>query len=658
MYGHVIEIIGILVLSSAVWWLYFRCVKKNSTGARSKLEAMLSSSCVFMGLLDLDGRFLLLNKAALKFLDQSGSDVMGKFFWDCPWWTNSVKKQNELKEAIKSVAEGKVVHFEVTHINSAGEKKIIDFSITPFKDEKDNIIYLVPEGKDITELRINEARLNKAQEVAHIGSWDWDVHKDNLWWANETYRIFRLDPKEFVPTYLNFLDLIHPDDRDDVVNAIKHSFEKKEHYSVIHRIIVPDGSYCMVQEHGDVIYDDDGNLVRMVGTVQDITEFVINENEKHAMEKELYQSRKMEAIGTLAGGIAHDFNNLLQVIMGNAELLRYKADEGSKVHEHSTYIIEAGKRATDLIKQILTFSRQSEGGMQPMCIGSHIKETIKLLRSSIPHSVNIKQNIPNDIQLIIADPTRIHQLLTNLVTNAMHAMQEKGELCISVTNVDMIDELADSLGVEGSYVCLSVSDTGCGMSEEVRNRIFDPFYTTKEVGKGTGMGLSVVHGIVKDMNGVIHVQTAVGKRTTFFVYFPVTKEPSISVSVNKSTLMGNERILFVDDEPMVADVGKNLLETLGYSVEVFNNSLEALKCFIKNPDNFDLLLTDQSMPQLTGEELIKEVLVIKPDLPIILCTGYSSVMDEKKSNVIGVKKFLMKPLELNVLAEALRESLK
>ena len=380
------------------------------------------------------------------------------------------------------------------------------------------------------------------------------------------------------------------------------------------------------------------------------------------METQLQQAQKMEAIGTLAGGIAHDFNNILGVIIMLSELSMLETPEGSSLHRHMEKILGAGMRAKDLVQQILAFSRQSAQERIPMSINPIINEALKFLRSSLPSSIEISHHIKMDLGLIEGDPTQIHQVVMNLCTNAEHAMREKGGvLDLKLERVDVDDKMAalhHNLH-PGPYVRLQVKDTGYGIEPATMERIFDPYFTTKGVGDGTGLGLAVVQGIVHKHGGTVIVESEVGKGTTFEVFFPIIEggKKEIEAKAVAPLPTGGERILFVDDEEALAEVSKEVLEKLGYDVTIRTSSTEALELFKAKPGYFDLVITDMSMPNMTGEQLSRELMKIRPELPIILCTGFSHIISKEKAYEIGIKAFVMKPLVRKDLAETVRRVL-
>ncbi|MCK9294989.1 MAG: PAS domain-containing protein [Desulfobulbaceae bacterium] len=397
----------------------------------------------------------------------------------------------------------------------------------------------------------------------------------------------------------------------------------------------------------------DGRMVRM--------EIATNITARKRLEEELFQARKMEAIGTLAGGIAHDFNNILTAILGYAELAKTDIANEQQTREDLDEVIIGAKRARDLIRQILTFSRKSTHQLEPLAPYLIIKESLKLLRSSLPSSMEIRQNIDTSCGTILADPTKIQQVLVNLCTNARQAMEnEQGVLTVSLLRKELReDEVGPGMSA-GPFIELMVSDTGRGMDQETAKRIFEPFFTTKGLGN-TGMGLAMVHGIVQDYHGMIKVESEVGQGTVFRVYFP-------AIAVNKAEgggkeeqqqpiTGGKERILVVDDESVIVRMLTTTLEKLGYRVTGKTGSLEALEEFRAAPGNFDLIITDQTMPGLSGTGLAQEALKIRPAMPIILCTGYNPLVSEEKIKELGIRAFAMKPLDNKKLAQLIRDVL-
>lgn len=411
----------------------------------------------------------------------------------------------------------------------------------------------------------------------------------------------------------------------------------------------------------DADYNPRGYLVY----IQDVTERRKAEDALRQRETQLEQARKMEAIGTLAGGIAHDFNNILTPILGYAEITKRSAQSIPHVQEFMDEIIKGSHRAKDLIGQILTFSRRSdqdEGKRMRVKVAPIVKEVLKLLRASAPASIEIERVIKTESDTIFADPTQIHQVIMNLCTNAVHAMRETGGT-LEVRMSDFVltnPSRSEFPGLErGRYMRLSVKDAGTGMDRATRDRIFEPFFTTKKKGEGTGMGLAVVHGIVTNLMGGIIVDTELGRGTTFHVALPTIEAgteagPEAGAEAETALREGSECVLMVDDEEDIVRMGKHMLAALGYTPVVTNRGPEALKLFEENPSKFDVVITDQVMPDMSGAELAKKILNIRPDIPIICCSGFSEAFSPEQAKRMGISKFLKKPIEMAVLAEAIR----
>ncbi len=382
--------------------------------------------------------------------------------------------------------------------------------------------------------------------------------------------------------------------------------------------------------------------------------------ERERAEAELRQTQKMEALGTLSGGIAHDFNNILAAIIGFTELMANRAAKGSRDERHLKRIMEASIRGRDLVRQMLAFSRKTEQEKKPLRVSSVVKETVALIRAAIPATISIRVNTLSEPEQILADPTQIQQVLMNLCTNASHAMREKGgTLDIDLDGVSVSPSNGDPRDMRpGLYARLIVRDTGTGISPDVMDRIFDPFFTTKKLGEGTGLGLSVVHGIVKQHNGYIFVESEPGKGSIFTVYFPkISGEPETDAAGGGVVPTGSERILFVDDEEALVEMGEDVLAELGYQVTARMSSREALALFRLDPSRFDLVMTDQTMPEMTGLELAREILAIRADIPIIMCTGFSHLVDADAAKAAGIKTFVMKPLTRREIAKTIRKVL-
>ena len=405
------------------------------------------------------------------------------------------------------------------------------------------------------------------------------------------------------------------------------------------------------------LLDQEGRVVKVVHYARDLTE-------KRNLERQLRQAQKMEAIGTLAGGIAHDFNNILAGVIGFSELALLEVPAGSPAQADLEQVVRAGLRAKEMVQQILTFSRRTEQKVQPLLLQPIVKESLKLLRASIPTTIELRQQVAEECGMVLADPTQIHQVVMNLCTNGYQAMREKGGvLGVTLEPVELGEaDVANKIALKpGNYLRLSVSDTGSGIAPEIVDRIFEPYFTTKLQGDGTGLGLSVVHGIVQGLGGHVSVYSEPGQGTTFRVYLPVLPPQADILPVGAVTTVqiptGNERVLVVDDEAGVVAMEQRILTSLGYTVRGFSDCTEAMEEFFRHSDAYDLVITDMNMPKVSGAELVAAIREVRPDIPIIMCTGFSEIMNEEKARQIGINKLAMKPLTVKELAQAVREVL-
>jgi PAS domain S-box-containing protein len=416
-----------------------------------------------------------------------------------------------------------------------------------------------------------------------------------------------------------------------------------------------DGRKITVASRQALRRDRDGKPIAILEINSDVTE-------QKLMEEQLRQAQKMEAVGTLSGGIAHDFNNILAAIIGFAEMVLEDVSDNVQVQHKMEQILKAGLRGRDLIRQILTFSRKAGVERKRINLALVATETHQLLRASLPSTIRTALDFATKEDFVFADPTQIQQVLMNLATNAAHSMQEGGGLLtigISLATFPQGSMLPDPDLEPGTYLKLTVKDTGTGMTEEVRQRVFEPFFTTKDKGKGTGMGLAVAYGIVKAHGGALTVQSDAGQGSTFAVFLPQAQTPEAMKEEITTPAVpgGTEQILFVDDEEMLVEMGRVILESLGYYVTVAANGTEALNLFLEDPSRFDLVITDQTMPDVTGVDLAQKMLGVRKEMPVILCTGYSEMVSTEKVKKVGIREFVMKPMVKKELAETIRRVL-
>ncbi len=573
----------------------------------------------------------------------------------------SVESEQTLSTIRKTVREGTLRIRKRRHKKKDGTEIIVDIAAATFMLQDRKVIFA--RIQDITELVESEKRLNELErrfriafhtspDAVNINKMDGTYVEINEGFTKLT-GYTRKDVIDRKSTDLSIWNNL--EDRKTLVEKLlKH--RHVENLEADFRL--KDGSIKTALMSANIILLH--GEPHILSITKDITARKQAEEEKEKLEAQLRQVYKMEAIGTMAGGIAHDFNNILTIILGNADLARYVLKENDPARQYVKKIMEASGRAREMVRQILAFSRQAKQDLIPVRPHMIFSETLKLLRSTIPSSVDIRQELDRQCRSIKADPTQLNQVLMNLCANAVHAMEDKGVLKVSLQEVRLSAKDARHKGnlQPGPYALLSVADTGKGISPEVKERIFDPFFTTKEVGEGTGMGLSVVHGIVQNHGGMISVQSTPGKGTTFNVYFPIIEETPIeSKDIRKTGHMGNERVLFVDDEGPLVEIASEMLQLHGYKVTSKTSSTEALKAFKAAPDDFDLVITDQTMPNISGSELAAELLSIRPELPIILCTGYSARISKETAKKSGIADYFMKPFDTEQLLCSVRKVL-
>lgn len=522
--------------------------------------------------------------------------------------------------------------------------------------------------RDITKRKQAERSLQRseelhrvAQRIAKLGHWEVTSDNKMISWSDEMYQICEFDPSKYDGSLDKIFDSIHPDDRGSFHGALGNLFTNHERLDNIHRLVFENDRIKYVHIQGEAIYNQDGQIHQIVGTLQDVTQVKTAELEQKRFESRLARVQKLEAIGTLAGGIAHDFNNILSGVIGYTQLAAYEVEKDSPTAKKLDMVLQAGLRAKDLVGNILAFSRDSEHAFTSIQVESIIREAVKLLRATIPSTINIKWELDEKCCPILADPTQIHQIIMNLCTNAYHAIDpEPGEITVDLKQIELTaNDLRDGIKTKpGPHIHLQVKDNGSGIEQQVINKIFDPYFTTKERGNGTGLGLSVVHGIVKEHGGKISVYSEKGRGTVFHIFLPCITENQAEESTNQTQLQGGkEHIMVVDDELFIADMLREMLTGLGYRITSFDAAEDALNYFEAGIDLPDLLITDMTMPEITGDILAEQILENYPDFPIIIHTGYNDRLDEDRAREIGIRAYLSKPITEEVLACSIRKIL-
>lgn len=588
-----------------------------------------------------------------------------------PWHNQAIERGYSSVIALPLREDGQV--FGVIAIYAAERDAFDPDEVDLLKHLADDIAYGVMGLRVRAEhvqaeqaLQESELNLKRAQEIAHLGGWEWDILRDKHIWSDEQFRILGYRPGEITPSLDTMLKAVVAEDHQRVVDQMERSVHDGESRNMEFAIVRPDGELRYVMAQLIVIAEKDGETARIAGALLDITDQMRSESERYSLENQLQHSQKLHSIGQLTGGIAHDFNNILSSIMGYTTL----AIEECPVNEQEylgylEQVSKAGARAQKLIAQLMTFSRRDTREVEHVSPGLLIEDASKMLKTAVPAAIEFDIDIEQGLPDIQANQVQMHQIITNLVINARDAIEEYGKVSIHVRHRNMIQCLCTSCQqpFSGEYVEISVSDTGQGIEPENLVRMFEPFFTTKEVGKGTGMGLSMVHGLVHSHEGHIRVESSDGEGSCFSIYLPIYhSEDEAESSVDEEAIACVESnsggsILVVDDEESITAMVCSLLNKRGYQCHEENDPEKALLRFRNNPGAVDLLITDQMMPRMNGIEMAREMLSIRENLPIIMCTGFSGSVTEHEVEEAGLKGFVDKPIDFNRLVQMIDELL-
>ncbi len=621
--------------------------------SEARFQSVFEQAAIGIAIVGLDGNWIQLNPMSCAIMGYSKSELIGMPFESTTHESDIQSDLDDVKRLLKGHSNR--IFKKKRFVRKDASVVWVSLFATLVRDVEHKPQYFIVVIDEITDqVRAEEALRENEEKYRQLFESDSDAV---MIIDSETYRIQEVNPaaeKLFGYSKAEFkqIDLETISNHDDKFMQILKTEESGSQKIPFQQFIDSGGAGFM----GEVSigrFTAEGRRKIICG-IRDITE-------RKNLEDKLRQAYKMEAIGTLAGGIAHDFNNILYAMIGYAEISIQMTEKDSKVYRNMEQILKAGNRAKELVYQILTFSRQDEKEIKPIQIKPLIKEALKLIRASLPTTIELVQDIKSQ-SVIMADPTQIHQIIMNLCTNAGHAMKDKGgTLEISLVDINLTADFTNRYPdlIPGSHIRLTVSDTGCGISSDLILRIFDPFFTTKCEGEGTGMGLSMVHGIVKGLGGAVTVYSEMEIGSVFNVYLPVIEDV---VALTKSKTLeipkGNqERVLFVDDEGPLVDVGGQIIESLGYQVFTETASPKAFEKFKTNPDGFDLIVTDMTMPKMTGLDLAEKVMEIRPDMPVILCTGFSAMIDENEIEKTGIRGYITKPILKHEMALAIRKAL-
>jgi PAS domain S-box-containing protein len=634
--------------------------RKKAEEELKKLASVVRHSQELINLATIEGKMIFLNEAGRRMLGIDPEQVgQTSLLQVLPLHLQDFVKNRLLAQLSKQGAwEG-----ELQYVNlKTGRITDVYASTFAIKDpDTGTPLYLANVSLDITDRKKMEQQLKESEEryrtVADF-TYDWEQWVDPegnfLYVSPSCERITGYDSQAFLDRPALFYEIIHPDDQQKVKSHFQDEHYSPEVGQLEFRLLTKAGQERWISHFCVPVYGSSGHWLGRRASNHDLTE-------RKQLEKQLLQAQRMEAIGTLAGGIAHDFNNILTPILMGTEMAQLRIPEEHPAQNDLNKVMQATQRAKELVQQILTFSRQGDEEKEPLRLTLLVKQVIQFIRASLPATIEIRQNLSARSDIVIGNPIQIHQVIMNLCSNAAHAMRDGGgllEINLANETVGAFDSTRYGNLKPGEFVKLTIRDTGHGMDSRTMDKIFDPFFTTKARGEGTGMGLAVVHGIVKNLEGAVTLESTPGQGTSFHVFLPGDETRAIEeIEKHEPPPNGTERILFVDDEAAITEIYKNVLEQLGYTIDTRNNALDALRDFQKNPDRFDLVITDQTMPKMTGIELAGALLGIRPNLPIILCTGFSEQIIPETINKAGIQAFMWKPIGRLELARTIRKLL-
>jgi PAS domain S-box-containing protein len=625
-------------------------IEEALRASEEQYKAVFNGAADALVVRDAEARVVDVNPAFVQMMGYSREEIVGTTGW-------SFSGRSDFSSAIHArVIAGESMHFDVSSRRKDGTPIELDVRAVPIRHL--GRPHTLGMARDITAqkraaaaLRESEERYQLAVTGANQGLWDWDLKTDTMFVSARAQEFMGLEPSEPLRPRREWIALgaCHPDDIDAARAAMSdHLHGKTRFYAIDYRMKHPSGNWHWYRQRGVALRDAEGRPYRMAGSMEDISA-------QKDLEGQLLQAKKLEAIGTLAGGIAHDFNNILAAILGYGEMAQKSAGDGTPLRRHVDAVVSAGLRAKSLVERILAFSRSGIGERKPVHVQSVVTEALDLAAASLPKQVRLVRALVAGDAAVMGDATQIHQVVMNLCANGAQAMKAGGTLAVSLDVVDKTRSMAATSALPaGRYVRLVVRDTGTGIPAKVLERIFDPFFTTKDVGVGTGLGLSLVHGIVTELGGGIEVDGRPGEGAVFSVYLPLASAVAAPAALPEALREGSgETVLIVDDEEMLVRLGEEMVAGLGYEPVGFASSAAALESFRACPERFHAVLTDESMPELTGSDLIREIRKLRPEIPIVIMSGVVTPAFSARAKELGATEVLAKPLAERDLARSL-----
>jgi PAS domain S-box-containing protein len=683
--------------------------------SEARLRAIFNGTFTFIALLAPDGVLLNANQALLDFIGTTAEAVIGRPFWEPPCWRTSPEARLRLFQAVSEVAVGRFIRFDVEQEAGGGRPVCIDFSLCPVHAPDGSVAYLVAEGRDVTAhrraeraLAENEERLRLTQEAANVGTWEWDMTNDQGYWSGETYALHGLTPTSNKPRHAIWLSTVHPDDRDRTEAAINSAARLGTPYEIEYRVSLPDGNIRWISSRGSMKTDAAGGQRRLLGISLDVTErhrvadrlaqinaeldrrvtertaeLVDETHRRLEAEALLHQSQKMEAIGQLTGGIAHDFNNVLQIIVGNLDLATrwlgeqppqasMPADRLDVLQRPLSSAQKAANSGAQLTQRLLSFARRQVLLPTQIDPNHFVSGLSDLIRRTLDPSIVVETVLAPDLWPIFADGNQLEAASLNLIVNARDAMPSGGRLLIETTNTILDEQQTRHVNdvPPGPYVLISITDTGCGIAKDALQHVFEPFFTTKPTGHGTGLGLAMVYGFVRQSRGHINIDSEIGKGTAVRIYLPrfvpgdnaVDEAPQPTAPADRTSLpkaTRAETILIVEDDENVRSFVQIALQHLGYRILAAPSADQALEMLADDPElHVDLLFTDLMMPgSLSGLTLARRIALLRPSLPVLFTTGHSPSSFADDNEPKNRPRVLSKPYSLTMLAQTIRESL-